>query len=132
MKAAHSGTWISESSNITGYIPGAEWLEFLDNGKDHVWKLRQPVGEMWMRRFRLEEKDGGSIFTVIEKDGVSTKCWPIEFNFLPNDCLAVSHHGFTTNFKRAKIRGKKKPNQPLQRNVSTGSVSDFQSPVQRG
>jgi hypothetical protein len=132
MKAVPEGTWVSESSDITGYIPGAEWLEFLDGGRDHVWKLRQPVGELWMRRFRLEEKDGDSIFTAIEKDGVSTKSWPIEFSVRPDDRLAVSHHGFTTIFKRATTRGKKEPNQPLQRNASTGSVSNFESPARRG
>lgn len=103
MKKIPSGTWVSESSNISGYVPGTEWLEFLDDGKDHVWKLRQLVGELWIRRFRLEEKGDTLTFSAIEEDGAA-KSWPIEFVVLPDDRIAVSHHGFTTIFKRAAAK----------------------------
>lgn len=110
MKTIPLGTWVSESSDISGYIPGAEWLEFLDDGKDHVWKVRQPVGELWIRRFRLEAKGADLIFTAIEKDG-SRPSWPIEFTLLSDDRVAVTHHGFRTVFRRAAL---KKPNQSPQ------------------
>ncbi len=104
MKSVPSGLWVSESSTITGYIAGAEWLEFLEGGKDHLWKIRQPVGELWLCRFRLEERDKDWLFMTTENGKITGKSWPISIDLLPEDRLSVSHHGFRTIFKRPASR----------------------------
>jgi NAD/NADP transhydrogenase beta subunit len=45
-------------------------------------------------------------------------------------CFVGSIMAFVAH--RKQIKAKKEPNQPLQRNASTGSVSNFESPARRG
>ena len=102
MNTEPSGTWISESSNISGYISGNEWLQFMPPPKEHVWKMRQPTGEPWLCRFRLSEESGHRRFhpTTHSSVEVQREGWPIALERLPNDRLAVTHHGFRTIFRK--------------------------------
>jgi len=104
MKEVPSGSWVSESSDISGYIAGAEWLEFMTDDKEHVWKMRQPVGELWICRFRvIRENDGFRFYPsthVTEK--ARKEGSPIDFVIQPDAKLSVSHHGHTTIFRKLK------------------------------
>jgi hypothetical protein len=104
MNPVPNGTWVSESSDITGYIVGNEWLQFMPSPTDHVWKMRQPTGEPWMCRFRLSEENGQIRFhpTTHSSTEIRQRGWPISLESLPNDRLAVTHHGFRTIFRKIK------------------------------
>jgi hypothetical protein len=104
MNLVPEGVWVSDTSDIVGYVPGAEWLDFRSKCEDHVWTVKQSTGRDWVCRFRIQKADLGWTFfptpngtEVARKNG-----WPIQLQILPDGRLAVRHHEHTTVFRKVR------------------------------
>jgi len=91
-------------SNIQGYIAGNERLQFFVGNTDNILKIKQPIGELWICRFRLVEENDSFRFypTTNSSEKTQQEGWPIRLERFSPIELAASHHGFTTTFIKQK------------------------------